>query len=985
MTPRRTRLLRAPDLGAFRHALVAEVTRVDPLDLRSMAILVPTRAAAGALRRTLEDAALGVGHALVMPDLVTRDEFYARLHAMLPGAPRLLTAFDREALVGAAARAASGAGFVPPFRLRPGLIVEILALYDALRRQHKTVDDFERLLVEHLEGATGYDRGADRMLRQTRFLVATFREYEARVRASDGVDEHTLCTRARLEPSPAPIRHVIVTTGDRQSDTEGLWLADFDLLSRLPGLERLDVVTTEAMLATGLHERVHSLLPGIEEVRVVAPERPLPVLVAPRGEAACFLSRDREEELVAVARRLKASARAHPERPLAREAIVFRRPLPYVYLAQTVFDAAGVPFECQDALPLASEPYAAALDIVFTFVRSACSRAATVALLRSPHFVFEDEDGWIGPGIVAALDRALGEAGYLGGPDQLARLAEAWRTEPDEAHSRRRQGRRAMAARAARVATRLAAQLAPLRDTAPVATHLDALLRFLRTHDRLPSADDPLRSRHLRARAAIHAALTSLGEAAARYDAEPVALDELASSIRRWIEAQTFAPRAGAGGVQLLDRQAARYAEIDGMQIVGMVEGEWPDRPRRNIFYSPGLLGRLDWPSDKDRLASERAAFDDLLRSAARRVSVSTFTLEDDALVEPSSLLDQVPAAGLVVEREASPATARIFRHEALASEPLVTKVLPADIMRAADLRVLQAAREPNPGRTAAHHAPMFALTALERYLECPYRFFAADVLRLEEPPEDEPTLSPRARGRFIHEVFQAFYEEWQGRGRQTVTAEHLDDARALFRDVAEPRLARLPEAEAAIERTRLFGSAVAVGLADVVFGMEAERDREVVERLLEYPLEGEFALGGESGRTASLKGIADRIDLLADGTLRVIDYKSGRAPNAKRALQVPIYGLCAEERLAGRHGRTWHVGEAAYIAFTGKRTVLSIVKPGDDNARAVLDDARERLFQALDGITAGVFPPRPVDKTICGYCAFAHVCRKEYVDAEAD
>jgi ATP-dependent helicase/DNAse subunit B len=49
----------------------------------------------------------------------------------------------------------------------------------------------------------------------------------------------------------------------------------------------------------------------------------------------------------------------------------------------------------------------------------------------------------------------------------------------------------------------------------------------------------------------------------------------------------------------------------------------------------------------------------------------------------------------------------------------------------------------------------------LERYQDCPFRFFASDVLKLEEAPEDESMLSPRARGRFIHEVFERFFEAW--------------------------------------------------------------------------------------------------------------------------------------------------------------------------------------------------------------------------------
>jgi RecB family exonuclease len=53
------------------------------------------------------------------------------------------------------------------------------------------------------------------------------------------------------------------------------------------------------------------------------------------------------------------------------------------------------------------------------------------------------------------------------------------------------------------------------------------------------------------------------------------------------------------------------------------------------------------------------------------------------------------------------------------------------------------------------------------------------------------------------------------------------------------------------------------------------------------------------------LRGKADRIDLLDDGTLRVVDYKLGRAPKPARALQLPVYGVCVTQQLEGRHGRS--------------------------------------------------------------------------------
>src|SRR5439155_88308 len=77
------------------------------------------------------------------------------------------------------------------------------------------------------------------------------------------------------------------------------------------------------------------------------------------------------------------------------------------------------------------------------------------------------------------------------------------------------------------------------------------------------------------------------------------------------------------------------------------------------------------------------------------------------------------------------------------------------------------------------------------------------------------------------------------------------------------------------------------------------DRPIAVVERLLEKKLDGEFTIDTSDGpRKIGLRGKADRLDLLADGTFRLIDYKLGWPPNRARALQLPIYSLFAEQRL---------------------------------------------------------------------------------------
>src|SRR6266571_5182658 len=86
-----------------------------------------------------------------------------------------------------------------------------------------------------------------------------------------------------------------------------------------------------------------------------------------------------------------------------------RRPLPYLYLAAEVFPAAGIPYQTCDALPLAVEPAAAALDLVLDVVASRFARNPLVSLLRSPHLVFVHDGSEISGGSISALNRALSQ------------------------------------------------------------------------------------------------------------------------------------------------------------------------------------------------------------------------------------------------------------------------------------------------------------------------------------------------------------------------------------------------------------------------------------------------------------------------------------------------------------------------------------------------------------------------------------------------
>lgn len=989
-TPRTTRLVRVPSLREARRVLLDCAAADEVAGIRHTAIIVPTHAAAEQLRRGMEEAA-PPGTVVVLPHLLTRGDLIAWLFHHVAGAPPLLSPHEREGLLAASARAAIAGGAVPPFSVRTALVGEMLAFYDTCRRQLKTVDDVERLAVGRFERDADEDLGAARMLAQARFMVAAFRGYEQRLAAAGRTDEHLMRDLLLAHPD-VPLRRVVVAVGDRAADPHGLWLADFDLLARLNGLTSLDIVATDRALAAGLIQRLREHLPGMDERTSAAigntATEPVPTLDAPGGESDALYHqhRDREDELAWIVRRTKAAARTAPDVALGRTAVVFKRPLPYVYLARLTFAAAGVPYEAVDALPLASEPAAAALDLVIELVGTSFTRSSIVALLRSPHYRWGTH-GAEGPTAtdVAVLDRELSERRFLGGPETLSGLAAGWIAASQDAGSNDRTPRLASLARAGTTIVAIVSDLAPLAGKGSPSAQLETLRDFLTRYAAHPPADEDVRSRHLRARAAVLATLASLRDACRAFDDAPRSLDETASALHRWIERQTFSPRRGGSGTVLTDAHAARFGDFDTVYLVGVTQREWPESARRSIFFPASMLKDLGWPDDADSRAAERAAFGDLLRLPAAHVIVSAFTLEDDAIVEPSPFLEDLAESGLGVRREPPVQAARIFAHEALTSEPAAVDGLAG--APASWLALRQARSAPSDPRFhgAARPAGLtsYKVSSLDRFVECPFIFFAEQVLRIREEPDDDEGLSPRMQGRLLHEVFEGFFRGWQEAGRSAIVPDNLAEARRLFTTVAEARLAAMSEGDAAIERVRFLGSPVATGLGDIVLGLEAERIGDVVERLLEFPLSGEAELRTPAGpRQVALRAVADRIDLLADGTFRVFDYKLSKPPDLKAAVQLPAYAAAARARLDGRLGRTWRASEAAYVAFA-KAPYYHPLAADADKLDDVLAEGEARLADAVDRIERGEFPPQPRQKHRCTYCAFSSVCRKDYVDGE--
>ena len=118
-----------------------------------------------------------------------------------------------------------------------------------------------------------------------------------------------------------------------------------------------------------------------------------------------------------------------------------------------------------------------------------------------------------------------------------------------------------------------------------------------------------------------------------------------------------------------------------------------------------------------------------------------------------------------------------------------------------------------------------------------------------------------------------------------------------------------------------------------------------------------------------TIRGILDRIDERADGTLVITDYKTGKAPPERYALSaffaLKIYALLIRNRV----GRT--PGELRLL-YLGNATMYRI--PIDDAALDGMERQLKALWKAINrAIERSHFPPRT--SALCDWCSFQEIC----------
>jgi len=112
------------------------------------------------------------------------------------------------------------------------------------------------------------------------------------------------------------------------------------------------------------------------------------------------------------------------------------------------------------------------------------------------------------------------------------------------------------------------------------------------------------------------------------------------------------------------------------------------------------------------------------------------------------------------------------------------------------------------------------------------------------------------------------------------------------------------------------------------------------------------------------VSGRIDRIDRAADGSVHIVDYKTGKArsqEDADESLQLSIYAMAAREKWG------YKVGDVIFHNLEGNVAVAS------RRSTFELERARERVLAVARGIVAGEFDPETGFH--CNFCAFRGLC----------
>ena len=304
--------------------------------------------------------------------------------------------------------------------------------------------------------------------------------------------------------------------------------------------------------------------------------------------------------------------------------------------------------------------------------------------------------------------------------------------------------------------------------------------------------------------------------------------------------------------------------------------------------------------------------------------------------------------------------------------------------------------------------------SGLSVYGNCPYRFFAQRVLRLEPRGEAALDLQAIDAGKLLHDVLRRFFERHRREPLHKLDKKKLQSELAAIADsvfdeherVVPPLNKQIWKIDREIRKILLDqvllyeleiqaeaeGQQVLPTYFEVAFGgaRSAAKDPDSTEEPLE--LTRETFVGEEK---IKISGQIDRVDVARDNTVVAYDYKLSTGASRSditsgRSLQLPIYLealeqlILPDQPIAGggyyvirgaqdrRNKGLYRASQLDYLRLRAKNSVFT-----DEDWQRIRTEVVARIWDFLDGMRAGRFIVDPSEKLkTCRFCDYDAVCR---------
>ncbi len=497
------------------------------------------------------------------------------------------------------------------------------------------------------------------------------------------------------------------------------------------------------------------------------------------------------------------------------------------------------------------------------------------------------------------------------------------------------------------------------------------------------------------------------------------ALDALEEKLKR----SSFETSSGRKGVRVLDAMASRGEPFRVLFLLGLNEGIFPrviaedpilrDRARAFLRYPAGY-----WVRPKKEGYEEEKLLFYLLASSVQEKLYCVYSRSDAEGREqaPSFYLYELARAANRPLGEAdilrTPRNVeeklRMFKPQYLSPDEIslyasfrnqsaVPYLQALNLPQAEILAVgLKAAVELNDYSSGGERDGMIetpdnflqrwkhnvSSSSLELYVQCPFRFFAARILRLpEEEKNTKDEISPKIIGLIYHDVLKRFYSSLPAsvlEGEKSYD-DFLDLAiEGSFSDYDSNRLGVYP---------LLWLSAKNNMRARLRKLVEWDIRRLQEKKMRPFEFEKEFRADMPGPSDYGLRGVFDRIDESSDGKrLELIDYKtSWRKGEPKKLVQdgsffqLPFYFELLSKNYPGKEIEGSFLYE---IEGKSEDGIASTYPYSFSDWQKQREGFFENVSRLLSSIESGYFPINPDDQSEyghCRYCRFQRLCRKNY------